>query len=148
MPEPLLEVKDLRIHFFTDEGVVKAVDGVDLTIQRGKTLCLVGESGCGKSVTSRAFLKIVRSPGRIVGGQMLYHQRLANGSTTVTDIAQMDAKGKEIRKIRGKEIAMIFQEPMSSLSVMHTVGNQIIETIRLHEEVSKQEARNRAIELL
>jgi len=148
MPEPLLEVKDLRIHFFTDEGAVKAVDGVDLTIERGKTLCLVGESGCGKSVTSRAFLKIVRSPGRIVGGQMLYHQRLANGSTQVLDIAQMDAKGKEIRKIRGKEISMIFQEPMSSLSVMHTVGNQIIETILLHEKVSKQEARNRAIELL
>ena len=148
MPEPLLEVKDLRIHFFTDEGAVKAVDGVDLTIERGKTLCLVGESGCGKSVTSRAFLKIVRTPGKIVGGQMLYHQRMANGSTQVVDVAQMDAKGKEIRGIRGKEIAMIFQEPMSSLSVMHTVGSQIIETILLHEKVSKQEARNRAIDLL
>ena len=140
MTEPLLEVKDLRIHFFTDEGVVKAVDGVDLTIERGKTLCLVGESGCGKSVTSRAFLKIVRSPGRIVSGQMLYHRQLPDGSTQVIDIAQLDAKGKEIRKIRGKEISMIFQEPMSSLSVMHTVGNQIIETIRLHEDISKQEA--------
>lgn len=146
MVEPLLEVKDLRIHFFTDEGVVKAVDGVDLTIERGKTLCLVGESGCGKSVTSRAFLKIIRSPGRIVSGQMLYH--MARGPQPSVDIAQMDAKGKEIRQIRGKEISMIFQEPMSSLSVMHTIGNQIIETIRLHEAVSKQEARNRAIELL
>jgi oligopeptide/dipeptide ABC transporter ATP-binding protein len=148
MSEPLLEVKDLQIHFFTDEGVVKAVDGVDLQIQRGKTLCLVGESGCGKSVTSRAFLKIVRTPGKIVGGQMLYRRQLPSGGTEVVDIAQMDAKGKEIRSIRGKEISMIFQEPMSSLSVMHTVGNQIIETIRLHETVSKEMARERAIELL
>ena len=148
MAEPLLEVKDLRIHFFTDEGVVKAVDGVDLTIERGKTLCLVGESGCGKSVTSRAFLKIVRSPGKIVGGQMLYHRQRPSGGTEVVDIAQMDAKGRDIRQIRGKEISMIFQEPMSSLSVMHTVGNQIIETIRLHEDVSKEMARERAIDLL
>jgi oligopeptide/dipeptide ABC transporter ATP-binding protein len=148
MIEPLLEVKDLRIHFFTDEGIVKAVDGVDMNIQRGKTLCLVGESGCGKSVTSRAFLKIIRSPGKLVGGQMLYHHHLPTGSTEIIDIAKMDPKGKDIRQIRGKEISMIFQEPMSSLSVMHTVGNQIIETIRLHEDVSKEEARNRAIELL
>ncbi len=146
--EPLLEVKDLRIHFFTDEGVVKAVNGVDLTIERDKTLCLVGESGCGKSVTSRAFLKIIHQPGRIVDGEMLYHRELADGTTQITDIAQLDAKGKPIRQIRGKEISMIFQEPMSSLSVMHTVGNQIIETIRLHEDVSEQDARDRAVELL
>lgn len=148
MPEPLLEVKDLRIHFFSDEGVVKAVDGVDLTIERGKTLCLVGESGCGKSVTCRAFLQIIRPPGKIVGGQMLYHHQLATGKSEIADIAQMNPKGKDIRKIRGKEIAMIFQEPMSSLSVMHTIGNQIIEAIQLHETVSKQSARTRAIELL
>ncbi|MCC6804106.1 MAG: ABC transporter ATP-binding protein [Anaerolineae bacterium] len=148
MTEPLLEVKDLRIHFFTDEGVVKAVDGVDLTIERGKTLCLVGESGCGKSVASRAFLKIVRTPGRIVSGQMRYHHKQPDGSTQIIDIAQLPDKGKEIRKIRGKEISMIFQEPMSSLSVMHTIGNQIIETLRLHEDISKEEARTRAIDLL
>ena len=146
--EPLLEVKDLRIHFFTDEGVVKAVNGVDLTIERDKTLCLVGESGCGKSVTSRAFLKIIHPPGRIVSGEMLYHRQQADGTTQIIDIAQLDAKGKPIRQIRGKEISMIFQEPMSSLSVMHTVGNQIIETIRLHEDVSEQVARDRAVELL
>ncbi len=148
MAEPLLEVSDLKIHFFTDEGVVKAVDGVDLTIERGKTLCLVGESGCGKSVASRAFLQIIRSPGRIVSGQMLYRQQNPNGGPTVIDLAKLDPKGKEIRRIRGKEISMIFQEPMTSLSLMHTVGNQIIETILLHEDVSKQEARNRAIEML
>jgi peptide/nickel transport system ATP-binding protein len=146
--QPLLEIKDLRIHFFTNEGVVQAVDGVDMTIERGKTLCLVGESGCGKSVTARAFLKIIRTPGRIVGGQMLYHRQMPNGDTQIVDIASMDAKGKEIRKIRGKDISMIFQEPMTSLSLMHTVGNQIMESILIHENVSKQEARNRAIELL
>ena len=148
MTDPLLEVNDLKIHFFTDEGVVKAVDGVDLKIERGKTVCLVGESGCGKSVTSRAFLQIIRSPGELVSGKMLYHQKEANGKINTIDLASLDAKGSDIRKIRGKEIAMIFQEPMTSLSMMHTVGDQIIETILLHEEVSKEEARNRAIEML
>jgi oligopeptide/dipeptide ABC transporter ATP-binding protein len=147
MADVLLEVKDLHIHFSTKDGVVKAVDGVNLEIERGKTLCLVGESGCGKSVTSRAFLKIIHSPGEIVKGQLLYHRPTATGKETI-DIAQLDAKGKDIRKIRGKEIAMIFQEPMSSISVMHTIGNQIIEMLLLHTNLSKEEARTRAIELL
>jgi peptide/nickel transport system ATP-binding protein len=148
MADTLLEVKDLHIHFFTKEGVVKAVDGVDLTIERGKTLCLVGESGCGKSVTCRAFLKIIHPPGKIVSGQLLYHRPTPYGASETVDIAQMDAKGRDIRKIRGKEIAMIFQEPMSSISVMHTIGNQIIEMIRLHTDATEKEARDRAIELL
>lgn len=148
MANTLLEVRDLHINFFTQSGVVKAVDGVDLVIERGKTLCLVGESGCGKSVTSRAFLKIIHSPGKIVKGELLYHQPMPDGTTQITDIAKLDAKGKPIRKIRGKEIAMIFQEPMSSISVMHTIGNQIIEMIRLHTDATKKEARDRAIELL
>jgi oligopeptide/dipeptide ABC transporter ATP-binding protein len=148
MTDPLLEISDLKIHFFTDEGVVKAVDGVDLTLERGKTTCLVGESGCGKSVTSRALLQIIRSPGKLVSGQMRYHQKRADGKVEVIDLARLDPKGNAIRQIRGKEIAMIFQEPMTSLSMMHTVGNQIVEAIRLHESVSKEEARNRAIELL
>jgi oligopeptide/dipeptide ABC transporter ATP-binding protein len=147
MADVLLEVKDLHIHFPTTDGVVKAVDGVNLEIERGKTLCLVGESGCGKSVTSRAFLKIIHSPGDIVKGQILYHRPGTSGKETI-DIAQLDAKGKAIRKIRGKEIAMIFQEPMSSISVMHTIGNQITEMLHLHTDISKKEARNRAIELL
>lgn len=148
MTKTLLEVKNLHIHFNTRDGVVKAVDGVDLTIERGKTLCLVGESGCGKSVTSRSFLKIIHSPGKIVQGQLLYHRPLDNGTTETIDIAQLDDKGKEIRQIRGKEIAMIFQEPMSSISVMHTIGNQIMEMIRLHTPLNEKEARKRAIEML
>ena len=107
MTDPLLEVNDLKIHFFTDEGVVKAVDGVNLTIERGKTVCLVGESGCGKSVTSRAFLQIVRSPGRIVSGQMLYHQKQVTGEVNIIDLASLDPKGNAIRRIRGKEISMV-----------------------------------------
>ncbi len=148
MAEPLLEVSDLRIHFFTDEGVVKAVDGVDLTIERGKTLCLVGESGCGKSVASRAFMQIVRKPGKIVSGEILLHRTGPNNQEEVIDLAKLDPKGELIRDIRGKEIAMIFQEPMTSLSLMHTIGAQIIEMVQLHNNVSKKEARDRAIEML
>jgi oligopeptide/dipeptide ABC transporter ATP-binding protein len=148
MVDTLMEVSNLQIHFFTDEGVVKAVDGVDLTLERGKTLCLVGESGCGKSVTARSFLQIIHRPGRIVEGKLLYHQRMPDGSTQIVDLAQLHPKGDEIRKIRGKEISMIFQEPMTSLSVMHTVGNQIIEAVRLHEKVNQLAARKRAIEML
>jgi oligopeptide/dipeptide ABC transporter ATP-binding protein len=145
MNDILLEVKDLNIHFTTKEGMVKAVDGVNLTIERGKTLCLVGESGCGKSVTARAFLQIIASNGKITGGQMLYHR---SATQTTVDLAAMDPRGEDIRTIRGNEISMIFQEPMTSLSLMHTVGNQIIEAIRLHQDITKQAARARAIELL
>ncbi|MEQ8671877.1 MAG: ABC transporter ATP-binding protein [Aggregatilineales bacterium] len=148
MNDILLDVQDLHLHFFTDEGIVKAVDGVDLKIKRGKTTCLVGESGCGKSVTSRAFLKILRSPGKIVGGKILYYRQTDQGTSDPIDIVSLKSNGSEIRQIRGGEISMIFQEPMTSLSVMHTVGNQIMETIRVHENVSNQEAYNRTIELL
>ncbi|MBN1246607.1 MAG: ABC transporter ATP-binding protein [Anaerolineae bacterium] len=141
----LLEAHNLKVHFFTDEGVVKAVDGVDLEIERGQTLCLVGESGCGKSVTCRAFLDIVQPPGRIVSGDILFHPE---GNDQTINIAQLDPRGREIRQIRGKEISMIFQEPMTSLSPMYTVGNQIMESILLHTRISKEAARERAIDLL
>ena len=148
----LLEVKGLKTYFFLDEGTVKAVDGVDFEVRRGKTLCIVGESGCGTSVTARSILQIVDPPGRIVEGEILFYRR-ANGdgagqTTEVLNLAAMDPKGRAIRSIRGKEIAMIFQEPMTSLSPVHTIGNQIVEAIRLHLPLSKQEARARAIELL
>jgi peptide/nickel transport system ATP-binding protein len=147
----LLEVKNLHTHFFTDEGVVKAVDGADFTLRRGQTLGIVGESGCGKSVTARSILQIVDPPGRVVKGEMLFYRpRNANGVTQeeVLDLAKLNPRGKEIRAIRGKEISMIFQEPMSSLSPVHTIGNQMMESIMLHLFVNKEQARKLAIEML
>jgi oligopeptide/dipeptide ABC transporter ATP-binding protein len=143
MSDALLEFRDYRLHFFTDEGVVKAVDGVDLHVPRGKTLCLVGESGCGKSVMALSTLGIVVKPGRVVSGQALWR---ANGREV--DIASLNPKGPEIRKIRGAEIAMIFQEPMTSLSPLHTTGDQIMESIRLHQGLSKDQAKVLATEML
>ena len=140
----LLEVKEVKTHFFTDEGIVKAVEGVNLSLKRGQTLCVVGESGCGKSVTARSILRIVPPPGEIVSGEILFRQR--DGRTV--DLAQLNPKGREIREIRGGEISMIFQEPMSSLSPVHTIGSQIMEAILLHLPVTKQEARKRAVSML
>ncbi len=142
--EALLEVKDVKTHFFTDEGIVKAVEGVNLSLKRGQTLCVVGESGCGKSVTARSILRIVPPPGEIVSGEILFRQR--DGSAI--DLAKLNPKGREIREIRGGEISMIFQEPMSSLSPVHTIGSQIMEAILLHLPVTKQEARKRAVSML
>ena len=142
--EILLEVKDLKTHFFTHEGVVKAVDGVNLSLKRGQTLCVVGESGCGKSATARSILRIEPTPGRIVSGEIIFQRQ--NGKTI--NLAQTNPRGREIRKIRGGEISMIFQEPMTSLSPVHSVGNQLMEAILLHLPVSKQEARKRAISML
>jgi oligopeptide/dipeptide ABC transporter ATP-binding protein len=139
-----LEFRDLKVHFFTDEGVVKASEGVNLEVKRGKTLCIVGESGCGKSVMSLAALCIVSKPGKIVGGEILWHR--PDGSTV--DLAKLNPNGAEIRSIRGAEIAIIFQEPMTSLSPLYTIGNQIGEAIMLHQGVSKKEARERTIEIL
>jgi peptide/nickel transport system ATP-binding protein len=127
---------------------VRAVDGVDLTIERGKTLCVVGESGCGKSVMARAILNIVPHPGRIVAGEIRFHRPSAHGGSDVVDIAALDPKGKPIRSIRGRHIAMIFQEPMTSLSPMYTVGNHIMENVLLHTGATQKEARERAIEML
>ena len=145
-------MRNLKTHFFTDEGVVRAVDGVNYTIRRGRTLGIVGESGCGKSVTAQSILRIVPRPGKIVEGEILFHRQRPSGTNGATpdtvDLTQMDPSGKEIRSIRGNEIALIFQEPMSSLSPVHTVGHQMIETIRLHQKVGKAEARERAIESL
>src|SRR2546425_9100560 len=140
----LLEVKGLRTHFFTDEGVVKAVDGVDFEIERGQTVCVVGESGCGKSVTARSILQIVDPPGRVVAGHVLLHR---NADDTL-DLAALNPRGKQIRAIRGKDIGMIFQEPMTSLSPVHTIGDQISEVIRLHVPGTPQQARERTVELL
>lgn len=135
---PLLEVRDLQTHFHGRAGVAKAVDGVSFSIRAGETLALVGESGCGKSVTAFSILRLVADPpGRIVGGEIRFEGR---------DLLKLVAAA--MRALRGDRIAMIFQEPMTSLNPVFTIGEQIIEAVRLHRPVSKQAARDRAIELL
>jgi oligopeptide/dipeptide ABC transporter ATP-binding protein len=149
---PLLSVRNLKAYFKLDEGVVKAVDGVTFDVNPGQVFGIVGESGCGKSVTMKAILRIIDPPGEIVGGEILWHRQVAagNGSTTEEniDLTKLDANGKEMRAIRGAEIALIPQEPMSSFSPVHTIGNQLIEAIQLHRTVSKKDARQLAIDLL
>ena len=144
----LLSVRNLKIHFPLDEGTVIAVDGTSFDLHEGKTLGIVGESGCGKSVTARSILRILDQPGKIVEGEILWRQDPGNGVERVVDLAQLDPDGEEIRSIRGKEIAYVFQEPMTSFSPVHTVGNQLIEAIMLHLDVSKKDARHMAIEML
>jgi peptide/nickel transport system ATP-binding protein len=141
--QPLLEVKDLKTYFYTEYGVVRAVDGVSFIVEPGQTVGIVGESGCGKSVTALSIMGLIRPPGKIVGGEILYR---TNGKSI--DIASLDPTGKQIRSIRGNEIAMIFQEPMTSLNPVFTVGNQIMESIILHQQFHKKDARERAIQML
>ena len=155
MPENnivLVEIKDLHTYFYLAEGVVRAVEGVDLTIRRGGTLGVVGESGCGKSITSLSLLQLVPSPGKIEGGEMLFYKPVkGNGSTGLVDvvnIAALDPNGKEIRDIRGNHISMVFQEPMTAMIPVRTIGQQIMEAIMLHQGVSKNAARKQAIDML
>ncbi|MFC4948204.1 ABC transporter ATP-binding protein [Pseudonocardia sp. GCM10023141] len=134
----LLEVRDLHTHFATRTGAIRAVDGVDLTIEHGRTLCLVGESGSGKSLTALSIMGLVDPPGRVLPGtRIVFDGR---------DLA--GASEAELRHLRGDEISMIFQEPMSSLNPAHTVGRQIAEAVRLHRDVSAPQARERAVEML
>jgi len=142
---PILSVRDLKVHFLLNEGIVRAVDGASFDLYPGRTLGIVGESGCGKSVTTRALLQIVDPPGQIMDGAMLYQR--ANGAGLV-DLAQSDPEGPEMKQIRGGEIGLIFQEPMTSFSPVYTIGNQIIEAIRLHQPISKAEAYESAINWL
>ncbi len=140
----LLEVRGLRTSFFTDEGVVKAVDGMDFDVPKAKTLGIVGESGSGKSIGARSLMQLVDKPGRIVDGQILLNQ----GDGRAIDISSLDPRGDAIRRIRGKEVAMIFQEPMSSLSPVHTIGRQVGEMIELHMGYDREQTRERVLELL
>ncbi|HNV35279.1 MAG TPA: ABC transporter ATP-binding protein, partial [Bacillota bacterium] len=138
MAERLLEVQDLRTYFYTEDGVVPAVDGVSFTLDKGKTLGIVGESGCGKSVTSLSVMRLIASPpGKIVSGKILFEGE---------DLLQKSEK--DMRSVRGNEISMIFQEPMTSLNPVFTIGDQICEAILLHQDVNKKQARQKAIELL
>jgi oligopeptide/dipeptide ABC transporter ATP-binding protein len=145
---PILEVRDLRTYFFPDEGTVKAVDGVSFEVYAGRTLGIVGESGCGKSVTAKSILRIVERPGRIVDGEIHLRAPGGNGRAATVDLVKLDPSGAEIRGIRGGDIGLVFQEPMTSFSPVHTIGNQMVETIRLHTRVEKAAARERAIEML
>jgi len=145
---PLLSVRNLKTYFTQDEGTVRAVDGVSFDVAEGATLGIVGESGCGKSITARSILRIVDRPGRIIEGEIHFRRPSANGGGATVDLARLDANGAEMRAIRGAEIALIFQEPMSSFSPVHTIGNQIVEAIRLHQDVTPSQARAQAIEML
>jgi len=141
--KPLLSVRNLRTSFFQDEGTTKAVDGASFDVSPGKTLGIVGESGCGKSVTAQSILRIVDRPGRIVEGEIVLTR--ADGSQV--DLV-IKASGPEMRSIRGGEIGLVFQEPMTSFSPVHTIGAQLVEAILLHNAVGKKEARRRGIEAL
>jgi peptide/nickel transport system ATP-binding protein len=148
---PLLSVRGLKTYFHQDEGTVRAVDGVSFDLAPGATLGVVGESGCGKSVTARSILGIVDRPGRIMAGEIRFRRQAArpgDGGAEVVDLAALPPNGPAMRAIRGAEIALIFQEPMSSFSPVHTVGSQIVEAIMLHQQVSRRAARARAIEMM
>ncbi|MDO9284979.1 MAG: ABC transporter ATP-binding protein [Aquabacterium sp.] len=135
---PLLDIRGLKTHFKTDDGWLHAVDGVDISIEAGETVCVVGESGCGKSVTAKTVLKLIdMPPGKIVAGQVLWQGR---------DLVPLPPEA--MQKIRAKEIAIIFQEPMTSLNPVYTVGEQIAESVRLHEGLSRKDALDRAVEML
>jgi len=144
--DPILEIKDLKTYFFLEKSTVRSVDGVNLTLPRQSTLGLVGESGCGKSVLSMSIMRLIQSPpGKIVNGQINLHRKAGN---EVIDIAQLDARGSEMRHIRGGEIAIVFQEPMMSLNPLYTVGDQIAEVVELHQKMTHKEALDRALEML
>jgi oligopeptide/dipeptide ABC transporter ATP-binding protein len=142
----ILEIKNLKTQFFLDRGTVKAVDGVNLKLDRRSIIGLVGESGCGKSITAMSIMRLIKSPpGKIVEGQILLHQ---NGGSEVVDIVALNPKGAKMRSIRGGEISMVFQEPMTSLNPLYTVGAQIAEVVELHQNAGRKEALGRALEML
>ena len=140
----LLKVEGLKTHFSSKEGTLKVVDDSSFELKRGETLGIVGDSGCGKSITAQSILRLVPQGGKIVGGKILFnlHDR------GFVDLVQLNPDGKEMRAIRGAEIAMIFQEPMTSFSPVHTIGSQIVEVVRLHQQLSRSAAKSRAVELL
>ncbi len=142
--EVVLQIEGLKTYFYTEEGEIPAVDGVNLTLERGKTLAIVGESGCGKSVTAFSILRLIQRPGRILGGKIKFFPM----GGEVIDMVALDEKDERLYQVRGGKISMIFQEPMTALSPVHTIGNQICEAILLHQEVSETEARRLAAEML
>ena len=150
MTSTLLDIRNLKTYFYLDEGEVRAVDDVTVRIERGRVLGVVGESGCGKSVLARSIMRIVRPPGRTVDGEIIYYRPSPNGGDEYEgiDLQQLPQDGEVMRRIRGADITMVFQEPMVSFSPVHTVGDQIVEGILLHQDVSKEEAREIAADTL
>ena len=149
---PLLSVRDLRTYFALEEGTVKAVDGISFDVHPGEVVGIVGESGCGKSITMKSVIRTVQPPGKVVGGEILFRPRASAAGELdeegYLDIAKLEPAGRRIRQIRGGEIALIPQEPMAAFSPLHTIGNQIIEAITLHQHLSRRQARQIAIERL
>ena len=144
--DKILEISNLKTYFFLETSTVRAVDGVSLTLNRKSTLGLVGESGCGKSITAMSIMRLIQSPpGKIVDGHIYLYPK---GDGQAIDIVTLDPKGAEMRHIRGGEIAMVFQEPLTSLNPLYTVGDQIAEAVELHQKVSRKEALQRALEML
>ncbi|WP_422486899.1 ABC transporter ATP-binding protein [Gudongella sp. DL1XJH-153] len=137
MSDNLLKINSLKTYFYTDEGVVRAIDDVSFSLKKGETLGIVGESGSGKSQTALSIMRLLENPGKVVGGEILFE-----------DKNLLKLSKKEMRKIRGNDIAMIFQEPMTSLNPVYTVGNQIIENIRLHQKLNRKDSREKALEML
>lgn len=147
----LVEIRNLRTYFHLSEGVVRAVDGVNLTIHPGRTLGIVGESGCGKSITALSLMRLVPSPGRIMDGEIRYYGSTAGGTAPESgsvNIADLNSNSRAMRSLRGNHISMVFQEPMTALLPVRTVGSQIMEAVTLHRKVSKDEARERAVDIL
>lgn len=148
--EVLLEIRDLKTHFPLDEGTVRAVDGVDLEVSRRQVVGVVGESGCGKSMTAMSIMRLIPPPGQIVEGEIRFHRPFddRDDASDIIDLAQLESNSRQLRDIRGNQISMVFQEPMTALSPVRTVGKQISEAILLHQDVNKAEARDIAIETL
>jgi len=142
--DPLLTIRGLRTHIDVPGGTLRILDGIDLDVPRGRTVCIVGESGCGKSMTARSIMRLLPPPLRMVGGEIQFH----DGNGGMTDLAALEPHGRNMRSIRGRDIGMIFQEPMTALSPVHTIGNQMLEAIQLHERVGRTEARERCIDML
>jgi len=150
--ENILEIKDLHVQFFTDIGVAKALNGVSLDIPARKVMGIVGESGCGKSVTALACMRLVQKPGKIMQGSIMLHpqhfgEKVSEDEEPI-DLVKLDPLGSKIREIRGAELAMIFQEPMTSLNPSYTIGDQINEAIQLHQKVNETEAAERSVQIL
>jgi oligopeptide transport system ATP-binding protein len=144
--QPVLEIKDLKTYFYMEKATVRAVDGVSLSLAPRSTLGVVGESGCGKSIMAMSVMRLIQTPpGEIVEGQI---NLLSRKEKRVVDLASLDAQGPEMRQIRGGEIAIVFQEPMTSLNPLYKVGDQIAETVTLHQNVSRKEGLDRALEML